>query len=506
MTMTEVVKMRIDGLASGLDTENIIKDLMRTEKLPLDRVFQQKTRTEWQRDQYRTLSTKIAGFRNTVFDMQLQARFNLMTAASSNENVLSVRTAGGAQIGSYNILVKELATSANMITAAGIRERFDSFTSEITEPVSVRIRSSQKNSEGEPTEFMDIEINPGETVNSFVQKVNSNKELKISALYDQFTDALVFTSVDTGRNTEIQFDLANTETENFVTQVLQDENKIWSKNESGTNAKIEINGLETERASNVFNLAGVEVSLKSVSQELIRIQVSQDTDEIFNNIKDFVEQYNELIDEIHGKLNEPYYRDFPPLTDEQKGDLSEREIELWEEKAQSGLLRSDRILSDIVYSMRRALTMSVEGVDDLRNLHQIGITTGSWYENGKLYINEQKLRTAIEDNLDQVTALFTKNSESGISGETGLARRLNASIETGLDRLADTAGKSTALYDKSTLSEKIRRYDDQILAMEERLIRVENRYWAQFSMMERLLQEMYSQSDWLYQQLGVMTT
>lgn len=496
--------MRIGGLASGFDTENIVKDLMRAERLPLDRVFQQKIRTEWQRDQYRTLSTKIAGFRNIVFDMQLQSGFNVKTALTTNENVLSVRTTGSAQVGSYNLLVKELATSANLITATGVKERFEDFTGGITEPMYIRIRSSHKNSEGEPTEFMDIEINPGETVDSFVQKVNTNKELKTSALYDQFTDSLVFTSTDTGENTEIQFDLANTETENFVIQVLQDELGYWSKN--GTNAKIVINGLETERESNVFNLAGIEVTLKSSSQEVIKIDVSQDTDEIVNNIKNFVQQYNELIDEIHGKLTESFYRDFPPLTDEQKENMSERDIELWEEKAQSGLLRSDKILSDLVYSMRRALTTPVEGVDDdLNNLHQIGITTGSWYENGKLYINEQKLRTAIEENLDQVTELFTRNSEGSTSGEPGLARRLNASLEAGLDRLANTAGKSTALYDKSTLSEKIRRYDDQILAMEERLIKVENRYWAQFSMMEKLLQEMYSQSDWLYQQLGLMT-
>ena len=73
-----------------------------------------------------------------------------------------------------------------------------------------------------------------------------------------------------------------------------------------------------------------------------------------------------------------------------------------------------------------------------------------------------------------------------------------------MNRLSETAGKTTSLYDTSTLSEKIRRYEDQMAAMEERLIRIENRYWAQFTAMERALSEMYAQSDWLYQQMMMM--
>jgi len=78
-------------------------------------------------------------------------------------------------------------------------------------------------------------------------------------------------------------------------------------------------------------------------------------------------------------------------------------------------------------------------------------------------------------------------------------------MTTGLDRLDKTAGKSTTLYDKSKLSEKIRSYERQIEAMEERLTQLENRYWMQFVAMERALQQMYAQSDWLHQQLAAMS-
>ncbi len=492
--------MRISGLASGFDTESIIADLMRAERVPLDRIFQQKTRTEWQRDEYRTLNTKIAAFRNTVFDLQLQGNFNLKQALSSNEDILSVKATNSSQLGTYNIKVKELASAANLITTDGVKGRLENFTANITEPITISIRSAKDDSK-----FVDVTLEANDTIDSFVQKINQNKELGINAFYDSQTDQLVFTSINTGKNALIEFDVTDIDTQSFVTGVLQNETGNFFKNQGGSNARLEINGLETYRESNTFDLAGTEINLKTVSTESVQVKVTQDTDAIFDRIKNFVEQYNDLVEEINQKLNEPFHRDFPPLTKEQRQDMSDKDIELWEEKARSGLLRSDKLLSDIVYSMRNSLTSGVEGLEKYSGLHQIGITTGSWFENGKLHINETKLRTAIEENPEEVASLFSHNPTDGSDNKTGVARRLNSALMAGLDKLSNTAGKSTSAYDQSTLSEKIRGYDDQITIMEERLARVESRYWMQFSSMERLLQEMYAQSDWLYQQLAMMT-
>jgi len=180
--------------------------------------------------------------------------------------------------------------------------------------------------------------------------------------------------------------------------------------------------------------------------------------------------------------------------------MSDKEIELWETKAKSGLLRSDSILRSVLSDMRTALSGVVqrEGAGSV-GLREIGITTGAWYEYGKLYLNEDKLRAALEENPDAVRDLFTQQGES-----EGLARRLTAVLDRSMDRITDTAGKATIPYDQSFLGNRIREYESRLSAMEERLQRYEEQQWRKFTAMEKALGQLYAQSDWLYQQLMAM--
>ena len=102
--------------------------------------------------------------------------------------------------------------------------------------------------------------------------------------------------------------------------------------------------------------------------------------------------------------------------------------------------------------------------------------------------------------------LFTKAApEGGSANENGIARRLDATLRRSMDRVTSTAGRETTRYDQSFLGNQIRRYEERLNVMEDRMQRVEQRYWNQFTTMERMLSEMYSQSDWLQQQLiGMM--
>ena len=484
--------MRIGGLASGFDTEQIVNQLMEVERLPLDRIYQQKVQTEWQRDQYRALMTKITSFRDLVFNMQLQSTYLVRQVSSSDESAVKAQVVGNAPYGSYEIKVSKLATAATKISAGGVSERLADFSGG-----TVYLRAH-----AEAEEYVAVDIEPGEDIDSIVQKINQNKELGITVFYDEATDSLAFRSNATGANARVDFRADDPETQSFVNDVLLG-GGTWVEDVMGGNAEFEINGLATYRESNSFTFSGLAISLQSESDKTVRLEVVQDTDQIVDSIKTMVEKYNELIAEIQGKLTEPYYRDYPPLTEAQKKDMDEQEIELWEEKAKSGLLRSDRMLTNLVSDLRQAMGSVVNGVDGMNSLRKIGITTGAWFEYGKLHLDETKLRNAVESNPDQVMALFTNNGDT--EQTRGIARRLDSIMTTGLDRLDKTAGKSTTLYDKSKLSEKIRSYERQIEAMEERLTQLENRYWMQFVAMERALQQMYAQSDWLHQQLAAMS-
>ena len=179
--------------------------------------------------------------------------------------------------------------------------------------------------------------------------------------------------------------------------------------------------------------------------------------------------------------------------------MSEKDIELWEEKAKSGLLQRDGVLSNAMNALRRIMTSTVDDLE-ISNIFDLGMKTGSYRENGKIYIDEEKLREAIENNPEGVMKLFNNDSE----GNLGIARQLQNELDKTMKSISERAGSSTNLYDQSTIGKTLKNIDDQIFRMEERLARMEDRYWKQFTAMEQALQAMYQQGDWLAQQMMIM--
>jgi flagellar hook-associated protein 2 len=221
-----------------------------------------------------------------------------------------------------------------------------------------------------------------------------------------------------------------------------------------------------------------------------------------------LDKYNEVIAKLNTETKEAKYRDYTPLLDEQKEAMSDKQIELWEEKAKSGLLRSDSILTSALTEMRRSLSSPVTGVTDTKfdTLSEIGITTGSYLEDGKLYINETKLKEAITQNGSKVMELFTKSSDSTVSttkfNESGLGQRLYDQIVSSMGKITDKAGSVASLTDNSILGKSIDRMDDEIDRWQDRLSQIEDRYWRQFTAMEQAMNKANSQSSWLAQQFS----
>ncbi len=488
--------MRIPGLSSGMDTEQLIKDIMTAERIPVDRVYQQKVRAEWKRDAYRDVNTKLSQLRNMSFDLGLQSSFQQKIATSSYDNVVSVNATGRAQAGTYELRVDKLATSGQLLAneaGANFAAYMEDFSGE---DITFELR-------GLDGEMEEIVVTEKDTLESVLAKINNNKNIGIRAFHDSGKVSL--TTTGTGENAKI---VVSDDESGFFNKVFglgenatEIEDGVFEV-ASGKNAEVNINGLDLERESNSFDLDGITVNLQEVSNTTVRIEVKHDVDATVDKIKEFVDLYNSLVDEFNLMTREEVHRDFPPLTPEQKGALSEKEIELYEEKARSGLLRSDPIISNVLTEMRMALGGAVEGLEGNKSLSQIGIKTGSWYEYGKLYIDEDKLRTAIEEDPDNVESIFTNRSD--VPSEKGLASRLTAALDKGMKRITDTAGKASVTYDQSFLGEQIRGLEDRLSAMEDRLIRIEANHWQKFTAMEKVLSQLYAQGDWLVQQLATM--
>ncbi|GAA0285526.1 flagellar hook-associated protein 2 [Gracilibacillus halotolerans] len=358
-------------------------------------------------------------------------------------------------------------------------------------------------------------ISGDKSLNAMVAEVNS-ANLGISMMYDEFSDKISINRTETGN-----FNDDGDENEIIIDGAFLNHSLGFSNSTEvdGKNAKFTINGLETERPSNSFQIDGVTFQLKQTFttaneeavdgepplQEVppVRLSVSNNTDDVFEKIKDFVETYNTLIDSLNSKVNETYYRDYGPLTDEQREQLSDKQQEDWEEKAKSGMLRRDSILQDALSGMRRDFYSPVnnEASGVFNQLATIGITTTKDYmAGGKLEINETKLREAIEEDPAAVENLFRGDGNS--YGEKGIVRRLEDTISGVKDRIYERAGRTSWNATQYTIGRNMNDLDKQIERFESRLKQIEDRYWRQFTAMEKAMAQANQQASYLMQQFG----
>ncbi|MBT2757195.1 flagellar filament capping protein FliD [Mesobacillus foraminis] len=684
--------IRIGGLASGMDIDTLVGDLMKAERMPLDKLKQKKQALEWQRDDYRSMNTLLLNFRTELTNMKLTTQYRARSVTSTNESRISATASSAASASSYSIKsVEKLASAATRITntalSANTASKIDASKSLISQQdklnptavgtspgftwsedgvignativsdgtagakitlnanekiattkldqMSVKVNgTSYKIVSGAPAAgknevqlaedgtltfsgpiakdssikvsyiadqkvetnkltaatsewqlgkgglTMDFSLKVGdvaytidgtqdenghrlvnngqyigsinletgkvkfdaeqaadteltatykqkyssfnittqtskgevsenflvegtESLNQVVNRVNSSNA-GVSMFYDSFSDKISLTRKETG-----DF-LAGTGNEISATGLFAESLlKFADSNESGgENAVFTINGLRTERNSNTFEMNGVTFTLKQTFTESeappVSLSVNNDTTKVYDNIKSFIDKYNELIDKISKKSSEEYYRDYKPLTDEQKEQLSDKQQEQWEEKAKSGLLRRDPILAQVLNGMRSNFSTPVKNSEVsplFSQLASIGIsTTANYLEGGKLQIDEAKLKKAIEQDPQSVENLF--RGTGATSAEQGIAHRLTDTINAAMDKLKAKAGNTFSTNSQFLLGRQLTNVTSQISTFENRLTKVEDRYWRQFTAMEKAIQRSNEQATYLMQQFS----
>jgi flagellar hook-associated protein 2 len=488
--------MRIGGLASGMDIDQIVRDLMKAERIPLDKLYQQKQILEWQRDDYRSMNALLQDLDNYIFNnLSLQSNMLKKKVTSSDESVVSATANASAANISTTINVTKIAKAATWIS-----DGTENFQSGTTRTISLNVT----NGDGSTKNGVTIIIDASDTLDSVISKLNSNNDLGITVFHDPQTDKVVITKKDTGAAASLVIGDATTaaffQELGFTGAAAGVE--LTGKT-AGEDAQFTINGLATTRSTNTFTINGVTYTLKKEGASAT-ITTSTDTDAMFNTIKGFVDKYNEIIGAINAKISEERYRDYPPLTDEQKEAMTEKQIELWEEKARSGLLRRDSILSGGLSQMRLDVYSKVSGATINSNydtLSEIGITTSSNYlENGKLIIDETKLREAIEKDPNAIFELFNAN---GTDFDTkGIARRLRDTIKDTIGKIEQKAGKTLLTNQQFAIGRSLDQIEDQIDRFEDRLKQIEDRYWQQFTAMEKAIQRANEQGMYLMNAFG----
>lgn len=497
--------MRIGGLATGMDIDGIVEDLMAAERIPLDKMEQDKTRLEWQRDAYRDVNAMFLELDRIMYDMRMSSAYNAKTTTSTQPNAVTATATSSVEPGSYSIQVKQLATNAINVSQQGISgegAKIDPTAAlngqngiDFQEKISFKTYHN-----GEETH--EIEIQEGDSLNSILRRI-TNQNNGVRAFYDANSDKVIMERTGTGnynpgdensKGPEIDFSIDDSGFFDFLHLDLE-------KETGGTDAIYNYNGaVELTSKTNSATLNGITFNFTNKMDSPAFVTIANDTDKAVDNIMNFVNKYNEIVEKANGKLIEPRNRDYPPLTEAQRNEMSESEIERWEEQAKSGLLRSDPILTSALSQMRQNWSSVVKNEGAFTHISQIGIsTTSNYMDGGKLEVDEDKLRRALEDDARSVQRLFSNSVE----GEgRGIINRLDNTGDRITARIREQAGRSTSTLEQYSLGRRLKEIDTRMTAFQARLQQVETRYWSQFTRMEQAIQRMNDQSNYMFQQFN----
>lgn len=268
---------------------------------------------------------------------------------------------------------------------------------------------------------------------------------------------------------------------------------------AGTDALVEINGVKTSRSSNTLTVDGITLTAVKVdTAETVKtvIGTTRDTDKIVEAVKSFVNDYNTMIEKLHTLTTEDAdCRDYAPLTDAQKDDMSDTEIVSWTAKSKTGLVRNDSDISSFLSELRTTMYTSCEKAGIA--LYSIGVETSAWELTGKLSIDESALKNAIATQPDAVAALFTDTTD-------GLAKRISTVCDNTAKLSIAKPGTLVALAgakgwssNKKTneLYQKLYNISDKLDELKDKYDDEKQRYWAKFSAMETAMAKYSSQSS-----------
>lgn len=529
---------RINGF-SGMDIDSMVKSLMTAKRVPLDKLNQQKQILEWTRDSYREMNSKLYDFRTNKLITKYggSSAMNTQTAVTTgNTDAVKADATANANGIDMKVSVTQLATKASVETR-GLEKSVASTKTladlqimiegidpaVLTDADKKAMNEQQYNFKINGVSFTDSAgkslFNGTTSISTVVSTINANTTANVTAKYDEITGKLTISSKTSGTSGKAELGSGTNDTQllSLFNQKYDedvDTDKFIKK--AGINAFVHINGTKLERESNVFTINGVQLTLlkettsqigenvdpagSGVTDNPITITTTTDPTKTIDTIKGFVEDYNSLIATLNSRINEAKYRDFAPLTDEQKAEMKDADIEAWTEKAMSGLLKNDDILKTTISSMRMIIT------ENLGALSSMGITTGSYSENGKLIINEVKLKQSIIDNPQKAIDLF--QGPVGAS-TTGIFDKIADKVTESLSKISDRAGTNkfsadlTSSYkEESVMGKKLKDYNSRISTLLTYLDNAETRYYNQFSAMETAMNKLTSQSSSLISSLG----
>lgn len=511
-------RIRFSGMASGMDTDSIVKDMMRPQQYKIDMQKKEQALVQLRQDAWKDMNKKLYDF-HTKFThkLSLASTYENKITTTSNPNAIDIDNETRVPEGTHNILIKELATSTYVtgkIKTDKLKDKenkdvkLDSTTTvgQLTGSEATKIELKMKVNNKDVT----VIVESKDTLNSLAQKMNEKlKSEGFTATYDAANGMFFVNSTKTGEQQTIQFESALEMKRVGTTDVYEataNPSGLFNKlglveagvNKTGKDASYEYNGVSFASKNNQIEINGMQVTLKAANKdEIITISSVVDSNATYAFVKEFVTEYNKLLDEINTKIGTKPAKNIQPLTAEERKAMSDSDIKLWEDKLNSSLFYKDEQLTNFVNSARSILNGAIGG----KTLASIGIVTGTWDEKGKLHIEGDEDDALYAGRTNKLKAEIEKDPQAVKDLLLGLGKKL---YEDHNKTLTTSSKLKSAMnfYNDKLMADKVKTFDKQILTLEDRMYKMEEMQYRKFAAMEKMLSSLNSQGSWLSQQFG----
>lgn len=348
------------------------------------------------------------------------------------------------------------------------------------------------------------------TVDGLLTAINNNKDAGVTATYLGSENKFVLSSNEKGEGRKITLGADPKDTTDAANLIF------GGVSQDGTDGEMSIlyNGVQTTitSSSNTFSIDGLDIRAtntfntgSATAEGGVSFTASADTEKVTETVKKFIEAYNAMIDEVRTQATTRPDSNYKPLTEDQKNEMNENSIKNWENKAKEGILFNSSALKDLDNATQGIFSsMMMNGVS-YDDLEKIGISFSDDYTaGGKIVFDEEKFKTAMDSDPEKVSDLFT--------GTHGIVNTIDSTLSTYATRYASKNGNSYGVLIEEAGSEKLsltltnnsiykelKDMQETITNLQSQLSTEQDRYISQFTQMERLINQMNSQSSYLSQ-------
>ena len=506
--------IRMTGMVSGLDTDSIVKELVSAYSTKKEKYVKEQTKLGWKQDIWKSLNKEVNSFYKSVGNLRFDSGYNTKKTTSSDSTKATVSASGNAVVGTQKLHVLSTAQSGYLTGA------------EIKTTANEKVTTSTKLSDlGITADEVTFNVGPANSTSGTTRQIKVGKDSTISDVVNQLKEAGLNANFDAGNG---RFYLSSSDsgyaTDFNITADSSDTNSTTllnalglgdtAKKIDGSDAVIVLNGVKYTSTTNNFSVNGLSISVNGVTDKVddidnvdvdalddskaVSISTTTDTQGLYDKIKDFLTSYNNIINKMTKLYNADSAKNYEPLTDDEKSQMSDTEVEKWETKIKDSLLRRDSNLSTIMNAMTTSMSTAISINGKNYSLSSFGISTLGYMnaaenEQNAYHIDGDEDDENTSGNKDKLMAALSSDPDTVID----FMKQLSTNLYTAIDKQmqSNSLRSRYSIYNDKEMSSQYTSYTKTIAEWETKISEKEEYYYNKFSKMETALSKLNSQTS-----------